>query len=151
MAKDFPSRPRLPDWEQRLFDFLEANRKAELVWGSRDCAVHLAAGAVKAQTGVDLAAPHMGQYADEKGALRYMSENGWGRADLSMPERLAAMMDSFLRREQNGRRHRGNIVLLEGEETGFGVRVGSHAYAFQQTGGLALVRIPAGALEWKVT
>lgn len=152
MAKDYAARQRLPDWEKRLYDFLNEVRTTDIEWGRFDCAVGLVGGAVLAQTGVDLGAPHIGQYGDEKAALRYMRDQGWGRNDLSMTERLIAMMDSFLRRERNGRRHRGNIVLLEGENgAGFGIRVGAQAYAFHPEGGLYLVRIPVGALEWKVT
>lgn len=146
------ARARLPDWEQRLHGFLNTSREEGLEWGHFDCAVGLVNGAVKAQTGVDLGVAHIGKYGDEKAAMRYMRDNGWGRADLDMPERLTAMMDSFLRRETNGRRHRGNIVLLDTEGgAGFGVRVGSHAYALHESGGLYLIRIPRGALEWKVT
>ena len=152
MAKDYPSRSRLPDWEKRLYDFLEANRKASISWGEFDCALGLVSGAVKAQTGEDLGSTHLGQYSDQKAAMRYMRDNGWGGQGLSMAERLAVMMDSFLRRERAGRRHRGNVVLLDSEGgAGFGVRVGSFAYAFHPNGGLHLVRIPKDALEWKVT
>lgn len=152
MAKDYASRTRLPDWEKRLYDFLELHRQSSVVLGEFDCAVGLVSGAVEAQTGANLGGPHLGQYADLKAAMRYMRENGWGRADLSMTERLIAMMDSFLRRERMGRRHRGNIVLLESEGgAGFGVRVGAYAYAFHPNGGLHLVRIPKSAIEWKVT
>lgn len=152
MAKDYPSRSRLPDWEQRLFDFLNEARTSDFAWGRNDCAVGLVNGAVKAQTGVDLGSPHIGQYGDEKAAFRYMRDNGWGRADLDVSERLTAMMDNFLRRENNGRRHRGNIILIESlGGTGFGVRVSSLAYAFHPENGLALIPIPRDALEWKVT
>lgn len=152
MAKDYAARSRLPDWEQRLHGFLNEARATDMVWGRFDCAVGLVNGAVEAQTGVDLGLSHIGKYGDETAAFRYMRDNGWGRADLNMSERLTAMMDSFLRPEKNGRRHRGNIVLIDSVGgVGFGVRVGSHAYAFRSDKRLHLVRIPRGALEWKVT
>lgn len=152
MAKDYAERERLHDWEQRLHNFLNEARASEIVWGEFDCAVGLVNGAVRAQTGVDLGISHVGKYDDEKSAMRYMRDKGWGRADLDMTERLTAMMDSFLRREINGRRHRGNIVLLESiGGVGFGVRVGSQAYCFHSEGGLHLVSIPRECLEWKVT
>ena len=152
MAVDYPSRSRLPDWEKRLYNFLHDNRDALMVWGEFDCVLGLARGAVKAQTGEDLGEGHLGQYANERAAMRYLIANGWGRPDISEIERLAAFMDNFLRRERKGRRHRGNIVLLDSEGgAGFGVRVGSFAYVLHEGGGLHLVRIPKDVIEWKVT
>lgn len=135
-------RELLGDWEQRLFTFLNGVRSQGVEWGQFDCAVGLVAGAVKAQTGADLAVSHIGKYGDQKEALRYMRDNQW-----DTPE---ALMDSFLNKAEKTRR--GNIVLLSQDNwTGFGIRVGAKALAFGPNHGLREFSIIEGSPEWKVT
>ena len=135
-----PRRQRLPDWEARLFVWLEEIGKHKLQFGRFDCAVGLAAGAVLAQTGIDLSTPHLGQYADELQAHRYMRKMGWTDH--------ASMMDGILRRARPGDRHRGNIVLLESDiGKGFAVRTGSRGTAFAVSG-VREFNIPRHAQEW---
>lgn len=133
-------RTRLPDWEFRLFTWLSEIRAKPLEFGQFDCAVGLVSGAIIAQTGVDLGLSHIGKYADELQAHRYMHKNGWAN--------LESMMDAFLRPAVKGDRHRGNIVLLESDVgDGFGVRVGSQAVAFSSVG-LREFPIPPKSFEW---
>ena len=58
---------RLPDWEQRLHDYLAANEGAVFSWGRLDCAL-FSAGAVLAITGVDPAADFRGHYRTRRGS-----------------------------------------------------------------------------------
>src|SRR5690349_271236 len=60
---------RLPDWEERLTEIIRARHRAPFAWGQFDCAL-FACDAVLAMTGVDLAEPFRGRYADALGALR---------------------------------------------------------------------------------
>lgn len=138
--KSPPRRTRLPDWEPRLFRWLSEMRSQPLAFGRFDCAIGLAAGAVLAQTGVDLADPHRGQYSDELEAHRYMRRMGWGSH--------TEMMDSLLTRARPGNRHRGNIVLLESDiGQGFAVRTGAKGTAFA-VGGVTEFHIPRNVPEW---
>lgn len=135
-----PLRKRLPDWEVRLFTFLNEARALHLEYGRFDCAIGLVSGAVLAQTGVDLGAPHLGKYGDALEAHRYVYKNGWASLD--------HMMDSFLRPAEKGDRHRGNIVMLESDAgESFGIRFGQEAVAFGLDG-LRDFRIPENCFEW---
>lgn len=135
-----PRRLRLPDWEVRLYSWLAEIRKNDLAFGRFDCAIGLAAGAVLAQTGVDLSEPHRGKYSDELQAHRYMRRNGWTNH--------VDMMDAILNRARPGDRHRGNIVLLESDiGPGFAVRTGAKGTGFAVTGVTEFL-IPRGAKEW---
>lgn len=61
-----PVLTRLPDWQARLSDYLAASHSAAFVPGTLDCAL-FAAGAIEAQTGVDLAADWRGYATLEDG------------------------------------------------------------------------------------
>ena len=133
-------RTRLPDWEQRLFVWLNDLREQTLVYGESDCAIGLIGGAVLSQTGVDIAKPHKGAYSDEAAAYEYLAKNGW--------KSLEAMADALLTPVKGSSRHRGNIVLFESSEgKGFGIRVGSKAVVYAKDG-LRHFSIPRAALEW---
>ena len=133
-------RKRLPDWEVRLFSFLDDARTKKLEYGTFDCACGLVGGAILAQTGDDLALAHVGQYCDPLEAHRYLHRKGWST--------LSHLMDSFLRRARTGDRHRGNIVLLTSDlGEAFGVRTGGSAMAFTEHG-LRALRVPIRAQEW---
>ena len=145
-------RKRLPDWEARLFTYLNSLRAAELVFGQEDCVVGLAAGAVEAQTGVDFAAAFKGKYSDERTAIKLMIEQGWTKAGSSLKDALIQMMDLHLQRAPKNNRHRGNIVLLETEAgPAFGVRVGTGIVGFSEGGGTRIFKAPRGHFyEWVV-
>ena len=144
-------RSRLPDWELRLFNFLQDVRSSPLEWGEFDCVIGLASGAVLAQTGVDLAAPFKGAYSDEKSAMKFLLKNKAASKGDDLTIALINLMDMFLQRAPKGNRHRGNIVLLVTEEgPGFAVRVGSKVSALSRSGGTRLFKPPSGSLEWVV-
>lgn len=68
--------PRLPDWRQRLDDYLDSIDGKPFEWGELDCALY-AAGAVQAMTGVDLAKSFRGQYSDAAGAKAAIAAAGF--------------------------------------------------------------------------
>ena len=115
---------RLPDWPERLADFVRARRKMPFAYGANDCAL-FAADAVHAMTGVDPAAEYRG-YSDEREALRIIKDADGMRGLVSLPEKPAGMAQ------------RGDvvIVLIEGRET-FGVCVGEN-YAAPGVDGLVI-------------
>jgi hypothetical protein len=59
---------RMPDWPERLAQYLAAHRSTVFAWGRHDC-VKFAAGAVQAITGCDLL-PEV--WADKAGAARVL-------------------------------------------------------------------------------
>ena len=66
---------RLPDWLARLHDFIDSVKAAPFSWEA-DCALGFAAGAVQAQTGVDLAANLRGRHKTARGAMRTLRSMG---------------------------------------------------------------------------
>ncbi len=145
------SRKRLPDWEQRLFTFLNSAKDKRLEWGGFDCLIGLASGAVEAQTGIDLAASFKGEYTSWSEAMTILKQEGFRVKGRGMAPALSNAMDAYLRRARKGDMHRGNIVLLESDEgPGFGVRVGFMAVVLSSLGGTHQVRIPTNAKEWTV-
>lgn len=109
--------PRLPDWEDRLNAFLTANHDREDV-GQFECAF-FAAGAVEAQTGVDLA----------KGFNRALHTDGDVAAELKAhgAANLAALVETLLPRRVRSMARRGDIVLTR--DGNLAVAWGEHALA----------------------
>ena len=66
---------KLPDWQDRLTYLLGEVHRDPFIWGKLDCCL-LAAAAVEAQTGVDLAEPFRGTYSDAAGAARHLRASG---------------------------------------------------------------------------
>ena len=65
---------RLPDWRVRLAAALDAIERTPLDYGYHDCAVGLAAGAVEAVLGVDMADRFRGRYRTAEEALAILLE-----------------------------------------------------------------------------
>ena len=86
---------RLAGWEQALVDWLAACEREPFVWGQHDCC-SFAAGAVKAQTGVDHYAPFAGGYRTAAGALKALKRQGFedlhGPFDAALGERTAPLL-----------------------------------------------------------
>lgn len=96
---------RLPDWEDRLQAFIEANRTREFVWGEWDCILYATACAAEL-TGEDKAAAYRGQYSDREGAARILREIGQGT--------LLRTVDSNFPRRPVALARRGDLVWHEG-------------------------------------
>ena len=67
---------RLPDWRARFAAEMDRQRRDPFAWGSQDCALGLAAGAVTAITGQDVAQPWRGRYVSPSGARRALHKAG---------------------------------------------------------------------------
>ena len=68
---------RLPDWRARLAAEMDRQRRDPFAWGKADCALGLAAGAVKALTGADPCASWRGSYKTAAGARRALQKRGF--------------------------------------------------------------------------
>lgn len=132
---------RLPDWETRLVDAIEAARGRPFCWGSHDCATWVAE-VRRALTGIDAAASWRGSYATETGARRAIRKHGhasmqdWVSAEVGQP--LAAPLAA----------QRGDIVL-DGETAALGICVGAEV-AFVTQDGLTFLPITCAAMAWRV-
>lgn len=95
---------RRPDWRSRLSTFMESVRNERLVYGVHDCVVGLAAGAVEAMTGVDLAADVRGAYSGEARALAQIRQRGF--AD------IAELTAAYLPEIHVGRATSGDLAAV---------------------------------------
>jgi hypothetical protein len=132
---------RKPGWEDALADYLASVRDRPHDYRTHDCLL-FAAGAVKAQTGVDLARGHRGKYKSEAGSVRYLRSLGFRSA--------AALINSLLPKVPPAFAHRGDIVLVDGIPA---VCMGDHALMVGQRGDEeGLQRVPLGAWRkaWRV-
>jgi hypothetical protein len=96
--------PRLSDWEQRLSDWIVANRSRPHEWGQWDC-ILMATSAVAAMTGEDPAAEYRGRYSDERGAAEALRDLGQGT--------LLKTVDAAFERRPVGKARRGDLVWFE--------------------------------------
>lgn len=96
---------RLPDWEQRLADYVASVRERPFEWGAHDCILH-GASAIEAMTGVDIAADYRGRYHDRASAAAILKARGRGT--------LLRTIDDVLERRPPSRALRGDLVWFEG-------------------------------------
>jgi hypothetical protein len=75
--------PRLSDWPERLYEFIEQRRHVQFTWGSNDCCT-FAADAVLACTSVDpiadLIAENNGPWTSQLQAQRLLVQHGGMKA-----------------------------------------------------------------------
>lgn len=67
---------RYPDWQSRLQTWLQEAAGQPIRYGQFDCCL-FGAGAVAAQTGVDLAAPFRRRYTTFRGGIRVLRRAGY--------------------------------------------------------------------------
>lgn len=79
---------RLPDWRARFAAEMDRQRRDPFAWGSQDCALGLAAGAVEAITGADLRVGWRSKYKTPAGALKAIKAKGFD----SLPDLLASLL-----------------------------------------------------------
>ena len=96
---------RLPDWEMRLSNFMQANERRAFEWGQWDC-ILFACAAAEAITGEDRAAQYRGRYSDNEGARAALRELGKGT--------LLRTVDSQFARKPVGNAQRGDLVWRDG-------------------------------------
>lgn len=106
--------PRLPDWEDRLHEFVEANWSRAFEWGEHDC-ILAACSAVEAMTGTDPAVEFRGRYSDAEGAKRALRGIGQGT--------LIRTINHHFERRPPGMARRGDIVMFKGSA---GIAMGQH-------------------------
>lgn len=127
---------RLPDWEQRLSDYITPLAdEARFEWARLDCAL-FTADAVLAMTGHDIAEPFRGKYSTAAGSVRALKRFGAGD--------LRSTFDTLLPPRPVGYARRGDVVMHDGA---VGVCMGALAlFVGQDPDHEGLIRIPRA--EW---
>lgn len=128
---------RLPDWEDRLGEFLAGVQGAAFAWGSNDC-VTLAAGAVAALTGEDPLQGLPRNYRTQAGAMKALAKAGFADLRAAVDSKLAPVPLAFA--------GRGDVVM---QDANLGVVIGREALFWGDEG---LERRPVLGCDaaWKV-
>lgn len=119
---------RRRNWRTHLHLYLSSVKAEPLVYGTHDCGLGLAAGAIEAMTGVDIANPWRGRYSTALGAVRMLFEDGFnGLEDLGR---------SLLPAAHPSMGQLGDIALIEtGDVLGaFGLVIGERVLVLTETG-----------------
>lgn len=129
---------RLPDWPERLAEYLDGRRDVPFAWGKNDCAT-FAAGAVEAITGEPLDIPHV----DSATAYAHF-ERDHGPLDAIVDDTLGKRLPSPAFAQ------RGDVVLvkLDGRDS-LGVCIGAEAAA-PAADGMLTVPMSTAAAAWRV-
>ncbi|ORE89738.1 hypothetical protein [Aurantimonas sp. 22II-16-19i] len=107
---------RLCDWPARLHAFIDQVKRSSHRYGTQDCLVGFAFGAVTALTGEDPAALYRGRYDTAKGALRVMREAGHAN--------LADLVASHLPEIHVSRARLGDLAAIpDGSPFGFALGI----------------------------
>ena len=108
---------RLPDWEQRLADFIAAGEHRAFEWGAWDC-ILFATACAAAITGEDKAAAFRGAYRDRRGAARVLRTMGQGTLLRTVNHHFARKPVTYARRGDLIW-HRGSVGVCLGRAAAF--------------------------------
>lgn len=123
---------KVEQWEEKLNEYLVANRDRAFAWGEWDCCV-FAAGAVKAITGDDYMQEFRGKYDDAESANEALTVIGAGDLYRTLVRKFGPAKAPL-----KGRK--GDVALIEGGA--LGIVVGSKAICLGPEGGGALAFVP---------
>ena len=140
---------RHTDWPDRLAAFLKAC--PPFAWGRCDCAL-FACNAVRAITGVDMAAGFRGRYRSPLGAVRQISASCGGKSIEDLAEAMARNLD--IEEIPPAYAQRGDVVLVDSVIEGrpmptLAVHAGE-ALAVVAPEGLALLPPTRARRAWKI-
>ena len=103
---------RLPKWDTQLLPAFIAMRKTKpFMWGANDCCT-MAADAIQAITGVDIAGDFRGQYLDEKSAFKLIKKLTGGTTVADAAE-YCAVRHGMTEYKYPLQAKRGDLVVLE--------------------------------------
>lgn len=108
---------RLPDWEERLADFIAAGQTRAFEWGAWDC-VLMATACAAAITGEDKAAAFRGAYTTRRGAARILRTLGQGTLLRTVNHNFAPKSPAYARRGDLIW-HRGAVGVCIGKAAAF--------------------------------
>lgn len=105
---------RIVDWRTRMESNLISVRTKPFEWGTHDCAL-FASDHVNAITDVNLGENFRGKYSTALGAIKTLRDAGYGNLLELCQDKLPEIHSSLTRI--------GDIVILESEETGYGIGI----------------------------
>lgn len=133
---------RLPGWQARLHIWIKAINGRPIKPGQHDCCL-FAAGAIEAQTGVDLATPWRGWYTTMAGGRRMLRKAGY--AD------HVALLAEMLPEARAARSREGDIAVVETPDgPAMGVVQGAAIYVLGVDGRLAFAALTPDTRIFKV-
>lgn len=122
---------RLIDWHPRLCAWLRNAGSRPMQPGQHDCCL-FGAGAIEAQTGIDIAAEWRGRYSTFAGGRRILRKSGY--AD------HVALIASVLPEDHISAAREGDIAIVPGEDgAAVGVIQGTAVYVLAPSGRIGLV------------
>lgn len=117
---------RRPDWRARLHAEIEAHRREPFAFGQRDCLL-MAAAALKAMTGVDIAIGLRGAYTTLKGGKRVLRRAGYDDLPALFGEHLEEVPSAFAR-------HGDLVTLRDGGGWAAGIVAGARVTVMRPEG-----------------
>lgn len=133
---------RLPDWRPRLVAWLREISGRPIQPGQHDCCL-FGAGAIAAQTGVDIAAPWRGRYTTMAGGRRVLRRAGY--------DDHVALIVALLPEIHASAAREGDIALVDiGAELAVGLVQGAAIYVLTETGRLGFAELTPSTRIFKV-
>lgn len=133
---------RLPDWQARLSAWLREINGRPIEYGRHDCCL-FGAGAIEAETGIDIAAPWRGRYTTLAGGRRVLRKSGYTDHVALIAATLPEIHASAARE--------GDIGLVETEAgPAVGVNQGTAIYVLGETGRLGFAPLTPATRMFKV-
>jgi len=148
---------RLPEWRERLIEYVESKQSLQFEWGKHDC-FQFAFGAAKAMTGVDFIGWIQGTYDNKYAAVKQLVKN-YGHKKL-----IDAVGDTILKYggEPVGEPGVGDIVAADVENNDcearqmfggmtLGISCGNDIAVFACSGdGIVFLRNPKIIKAWRL-
>ncbi len=133
---------RLPDWQTRLSAWLREINGRPIEPGRHDCCL-FGAGAIAAQTGIDIAAPWRGRYTTMAGGRRVLRKAGFDDHVALIAATLPGIHASVARE--------GDIGIVETEAgPAVGVSQGAVLYVLTETGRLGFAELTPALRMFRV-
>lgn len=116
-------------WRARYDALFDRIRRRPFAYGEHDCALGLAAAAVEAVTGADVAAAYRKRYHSRIGALRVLRNDGFA----NLADAVAALLPEI----EPARARRGDIAAIPDDGPfghSLGVVDGERVFVLRETG-----------------
>jgi len=130
---------KLERWENKLYKYIEDNRKKSFKWGKFDCCIFVA-GAIKEMTGIDFYKEYKGKYSTEENAYLTLYE-------VSGYKTIIGLLNNLFDKKELNMMQRGDIVM-KGDKA-LGVCLGVNC-AFLSLEGITLEPIESITRCWGV-
>lgn len=136
--------PRLPDWPERLYAYIESRRRRPFAWGDNDC-VTFAAGGVVAITGCRLSQVLPAAWGNVHEAARLVRDSG------GLEQACSRALGPSIGGRAATLARRGSVVLtvLQGQQT-LGLAAGGRFWCGPGSDGLVWRPMDEVNTAWEV-